>query len=126
MSVKTLVRKAAFKAMGCVEIPFGGTVGLTPEQERAAAVQAGLRPVWFPDNPQHSHLFVLMRDGDREATAEEAEFYLMLDREHLERHGLTFAEPGDPDAFTVKWQGRARDRERIEAEREAQQEVAHG
>ena len=125
MTIKTLVRKAAFKAMGCVEIPYGGKVGLSPEQERAAAVRAGLRPVWFPDDPRHSHLYVMMRDGDRAATTEEAEFYLMLDREHLERAGLTFAEPGDPDAFTVKWQGRARDRERIEAEREAQ-EVVHG
>ena len=125
MSVKTFVRKAAFKAMGCVEIPYGGKVGLTPEQERAAAVRAGRRPVWFPrHDPRHSHLCVMMLGGDREATAEEADFYLILDREHLERHGLTFAEPGDPDAFMVKWQGRARDRERIEAERGAL-EVCH-
>lgn len=114
MSVKTLVRKAAFKAMGCVEIPYGGKVGLTPEQERAAAVRAGLRPVWFPDDPRHSHLCAMMRDGDREATPEEAAFYLELDLERIERIGLTFAEPGDSDAFTVKWQGRARDRERME------------
>lgn len=124
MSVKTLVRKAAFKAMGCVEIPYGGKVGLTPEQELAAAIRWGHRPLWFPDDPRHSHLYVMHFNGDRAATTEEAEFYLMLDREHLERHGLTFAEPGDPDAFTVKWQGRTRDRERIKAEREAQ-EVEH-
>ena len=124
MSVKTLVRKAAFKAMGCVEIPYGGKVGLTPEQERAAAVRAGLRPVWFPDDPRHSHLCVMHFNGDRDATPEEAAEWLQIDREHLERYGLIFAEPGDPDAFTVKWKGRARDRERIEAEREAQ-EVAH-
>ncbi len=124
MSVKTLVRKAAFKAMGCVEIPYGGKVGLTPEQERAAVLRMGLRPVWFPDDPRHSHLCFMMRNGDRDATPEEAAEWLQIDREHLERYGLTFAEPGDPDAFTVKWKGRVRDRERIEAEREAQ-EVAH-
>jgi|GEM_PF-6076685 len=125
MSVKTLVRKAAFKAMGCVEIPFGGTVGLTPEQERAAAVRAGRRPIWFPDDPRHSHLFALHHDGNRDATPEEAAFYLGLDEERLDRTGLTFAEPGDPDGFMVKWIGRARDRERIQGEQEAR-EVAHG
>lgn len=29
------------------------------------------------------------------------------------RHGLTFAEPGDPDGFLVKWKGRERDRTRL-------------
>ena len=115
MSVKTLVRKAAFKAMGCVEIPFGGKVGLSPEQEWAAAIKGGQRPLWFPDDPRHSHLFAMRSDGDRDATAEEAAFYLNLDKEHIERAGLTFAEPGDPDGFLVKWPGRARDRERIKS-----------
>lgn len=124
MSVKTLVRKAAFKAMGCVEVPFGGKVGLTPEQGQASAIRAGLKPLWLPDDPRHAHRFIMYSNGGREATPEEAAFYLELDRERIERIGLTFAEPGDPDAFTVKWQGRARDRERIEAEREAQ-EVGH-
>ncbi len=56
----------------------------------------------------------MCRDGDREATPEEAAFYLELDKEHLERAGLTLAEPGDPDGFLVKWKGRERDRERLE------------
>lgn len=115
MSIKTLVRKAAFKALGCVEIPFGGKVGLTPEQERAAAVQAGRRPLCFPrHDPRHSHLYAMRYDGDREATPEEAAFYLGLDLEHLERAGLTFAEPGDPDGFLVKWKVRERNRECLE------------
>jgi hypothetical protein len=125
MSVKTLVRKAAFKAMGCVEIPYGGKVGLTPEQERAAAVRAGRRPLWFPrHDPRHSHLYAMRSDGDREATPEEAAFYLGLDLEHLERAGLTFAEPGDPDGFLVKWKGREWNRERLES-LPAVREVSH-
>ena len=126
MSVKTLVRKAAIKAMGGVEIPFGGKVGLTPEQERAAVLRMGLLPVWFPHHdPRHSHLYFMARNGDRDATPEEAADWLQTDREHLERYGLTFAEPGDTDAFTVKWKGRARDRERIKSEQGAL-EVSHG
>ena len=125
MNVKDLVCKTAFKAMGCAGILFGDKVGVAPEQERAATVRVGRRPVWFPrHDPRHSHLYFMARNGDRDATPEEAAEWLQIDREHLERYGLTFAEPGDPDAFTVKWKGRARDRERIEAEREAQ-EVAH-
>jgi hypothetical protein len=124
MSVKSLVRKAAFKAMGCVEIPYGGKVGTTPERERAAAVRAGLRPLRLPDDPRHSHLFVMHFDGDRDATPEEAADYLRMNLEHLERYGLTFAEPGDPDAFTVKWKWRDQERERIQAEQEAR-EVAY-
>ncbi|WP_428558897.1 MAG: hypothetical protein ACP59X_12885 [Solidesulfovibrio sp. DCME] len=97
-----------------MEIPFGGKVGLTPEQERAAALQWRGLPLWFPNDPRHSRLYAMCRDGDREATPEEAAFYLELDKEHLERAGLTLAEPGDPDGFLVKWKGRERDRERLE------------
>lgn len=116
MSVKTLVRKAAFKAMGCVEIAHGGTVGMSPEEEWAAVLRRGNRPVWFPrHDPRHSHLYVMYRDGDRDATPEEAAFYLGLDLEHMGRTGLTFAEPGDPDGFLVKWKGREWDRERLKS-----------
>lgn len=125
MSVKTLVRKAAFKAMGCVEIPFGGKVGLTPEQERAAVLPWRGRPLWFPrHDPRHSHLYAMRSDGDREATPEEAVYYLELDLDHLERAGLTLAAPGDPDAFLVKWKGRERDRERLKS-LPAVREVSH-
>jgi len=116
MSVKTLERKEAFKAMGYAEITHGGTVGMSPEEEWAAVLQRGCRPAWFPrHDPRHSHLFVMYPDGDRDATPEEAAFYLRLDLEHIERAGLTFAEPGDPDAFLVKWKGRDRDRGRLES-----------
>ncbi|MEL7641689.1 MAG: hypothetical protein AAGU21_18800 [Solidesulfovibrio sp.] len=123
MSVKTLVRKAAFKAMGCVEIPFGGKVGLTPEQERAAAVRVGLRPLWLTNDPRHSHLYVMHFNGDRDATPEEAADWLQIDLERMERAGLTLAEPGDPDGFLAKWKGRARERERIKSEKEAREVV---
>lgn len=110
MTIKSMVRKVAFKAMGCVEVPFGGKVGLTPERERAAAVCAGLKPLWLPDDPRHSHLSVMHFNGDRDATPEEAADYLELDKAHVERAGLTFAEPGDPDGFLVKWKGREQER----------------
>ena len=107
MSVKTLVRKAAFKAMGCVEVPFGGKVGLTPAQGQASAIRAGLKPLWLPNDPRHAHRFIMHSNGDRDATPEEAAFFLELDKARIERIGLSFAEPGDPDGFLVKWLGRA-------------------
>ena len=111
LSVPYVVRKVANHVAGIVEIPYGGKVGMSPEQERAAVVRWGYRPVWFPrHDPRHSHLFTMSPGGDRDATPEETAFYLGLDLEHMERAGLTFAEPGDPDGFLVKWKGRERDR----------------
>ena len=112
MSVKSLVRKVALKAAGYVEIPFGGKIGTTPEQEWEAIVRAGLRPVWYPNDPRHSHLYFMSSSGEREATPEHAASALKWAEEGIERAGLTFAEPGDPDGFLVKWKGRDRDRER--------------
>ena len=87
-----------------VKIPFGGKVGLSsPDQERAVAVSIGLKPVRLPNDPRLPKTCFMTRDGDRDATAEEVEFHLELEREGLERHGLTFAEPGDPHGFLVKW-----------------------
>jgi len=115
MSVKALVRNAALKAAGYVEIPVGNKIGTTPERERAALIRIGMRPVWYPDDPRHSGFYFMCRGGGREATPEEATYFLKLDKERLERAGLTFAEPGDPDGFAVKWKGRAGGRERAEA-----------
>lgn len=110
MSVKSMVRKAAFKALGCVEVPFGGKVGLTPEQGQASAIRVDLKPLWLPDDPRHAYRFIMHSNGGREATPEEAALYLELDKERIERVGLTFAEPGDPDGFLVKWKRREWDR----------------
>jgi len=116
MSVKTLVRKAAFKAMGCVEIPYGGKVGMSPEEEQAAHARNGLKPVFLPDDPRFPGRYFMSTQGGRNATPEEVEFHLGIERECLERHGLTFAEPGDQDGFLVKWKNK-RDRERMTFDR---------
>ncbi|EHJ47082.1 hypothetical protein DFW101_1071 [Solidesulfovibrio carbinoliphilus subsp. oakridgensis] len=78
-------------------------VGVSPEEERESARRNGLKPVYLPKDSRFPYRFFRASDGGRNATSEEVTFQLDLLREGLERHGLTFAEPGDPDGFLVKW-----------------------
>ena len=107
---------------GALGSALGGPLGMVVGGDLGATAGTVVAP-YIPSPPEDSH--GMYPDGDRDATPEEAAFYLRLDLEHIERAGLTFAEPGDPDAFLVKWKGRDRDRGRLESI-PVVQEVPHG
>lgn len=125
MSVKALVRKAVLKAVGYAEVPVGGRIGTTLEHEAVAAIEAGFRPVWYPDDPRHPCPLFWSKGEEREATPEEAAGYLEQVNVLLARSGLTFAEVGDPDGFMVKWKPKDMDIECIEDDAAECQELAH-
>lgn len=123
MSAKSLVRKAALKVAGYSEIPIGGRMGMTLGQEAATALQMGMRPAWYPDDPRHPCPFFWSKGETKEATPEEAADALERVKGSLERHGLTFAEPGDPDGFMVKWKSKALDMQDTEGDADGFEDV---
>ncbi|MFU2210801.1 hypothetical protein [Solidesulfovibrio sp. C21] len=105
LSVPYVVRKVANHVAGIVEIPYGGTIGhRESEEDSYRRMLRNFHVVFYPRDPR-LRIRVELTAGkeDREATPEEMASRLERQRLDLDKHGLVYAEPGDPDAFCVKW-----------------------
>ena len=118
------VRKVAARVAGVVEIPIGGTIGHEESPEEAhRRMLRSFRLKHYPHDPRlRSWSHLSNEKEDRQATPEEYEERLAMVIEELERFGLALAEPGDPEAFCVKWKGRPE----IEWAERFMQDVAEG
>jgi len=114
------IRKAALRVAGFTEAPFCGCVGQTEEGYKRLLRKT--RRIRYPRDPRlRSWSDILFAAEDREATPEEIAHKFEDQRRNLEKHGLVFAEPSDPEGFTVKWKSRPA----VEWDEETMKEARH-
>lgn len=105
VSVPHCIRKVAASVAGVVEIPYGGTIGhRESEEDSYRRMLRNSHVIFYPRDPRlRIRVELTAGEADREATPEETASRLERQRLNLDKHGLVYAEPGDPDAFCVKW-----------------------
>lgn len=88
-----------------VVIPSGGTVGhRESEEDSYRRLLRNFHVVFYPREPRlRCRVELSAGKEDRGATPEEMASRLEQQRLDLNKLGLVYAEPGDPDAFCVKW-----------------------